>query len=195
MTCTLSDFFFQAYPEATRVIQAEASRIGARLIQADDLASVVPSSNSASLSRPSAISTTAQACDIRLPWGESEPLKGVMLPLLGAHQRDNASTAVSVAACLREEGWLGMTSGAIRMGLERASPPLGRFQMLPFCPSYLDQTPGAQVVLDAGEQLFVMICFHPDCINVYVPRLFLFRKLVAQKRHIVPFLERFILDH
>ncbi|GBG89405.1 hypothetical protein CBR_g49195 [Chara braunii] len=52
----------------------------------------------------------------------------VNLGLVGAHQVENACTAVCVAHILRSQGWV-LPDGAIRQGLERARL-LGRFQVL-----------------------------------------------------------------
>ena len=61
----------------------------------------------------------------RFDWGD---LKGLSLPLLGAHQLKNAATALTAVGVLRERGW-DIPESAIRQGLAEVAWP-GRFQVL-----------------------------------------------------------------
>ncbi len=61
----------------------------------------------------------------RFDWGE---LKGLELPLLGAHQLNNAATALTAVEVLRGRGWR-VPEDAVRQGLAEVTWP-GRFQVL-----------------------------------------------------------------
>ncbi len=61
----------------------------------------------------------------RFDWGE---VKGLSLPLLGAHQLKNAATALTAVGVLRDRGW-DIPEDAVRRGLAEVAWP-GRFQVL-----------------------------------------------------------------
>ncbi len=61
----------------------------------------------------------------RFDWGD---LRGLSLPLLGAHQLDNAATALTAVGALRGRGW-DIPETAVREGLAQVTWP-GRFQVL-----------------------------------------------------------------
>ncbi len=61
----------------------------------------------------------------RFDWHD---LRGLFLPLLGAHQLNNACTALTALRVMRGRGWK-IGDGAVREGLARVTWP-GRFQVL-----------------------------------------------------------------
>lgn len=68
----------------------------------------------------------------RFDWGD---LKGLSLPLLGAHQLKNAATALSAVGVLRDRDW-DIPESAIRQGLAEVAWP-GRFQVLRKSPLFI----------------------------------------------------------
>lgn len=85
------------------------------------------------------VSSDRQVCDLN---GRAIRLEGVRLRLLGAHQVENAATALAAVECLRDRGWT-VSDAAIREGLEQARIH-GRFQAV-------DLPDGRACVLDAAH--------------------------------------------
>ena len=78
------------------------------------------------------------------------------LPLLGAHQLQNAATALKTTTCLREAGWL-IPDSAIAAGLEAVRWP-GRFELLHKHPTVIvdgaHNPQGVQTLVDALSAYF-----------------------------------------
>lgn len=68
----------------------------------------------------------------RFDWGS---LKDIVLPLLGAHQLNNAATALTAVDVLRGRGW-SIPEDAVRRGLSEVRWP-GRFQVLKKKPLFI----------------------------------------------------------
>ncbi|KAG0614845.1 hypothetical protein M758_6G208300, partial [Ceratodon purpureus] len=99
-----------------------------------------------------------QFCDMLIqhpPGPEFEALQkewklgNVKLRALGAHQQDNALTAVSAVLALRSQGWQ-ISDSAIRIGLENTEIP-GRFQVVGSDSSKALGCHSARLILDGAH--------------------------------------------
>jgi dihydrofolate synthase/folylpolyglutamate synthase len=116
-------------PSAEAVIRNVAASVGAPLV--DTQAEIRTTRSS--------VQPDADVCSFH---GRDICIDDVRLRLVGAHQTDNAATAVAVARSLRDAGWP-LSDGAIRDGLQQARIHC-RFQVV--------QLPdGRRCVLDAAH--------------------------------------------
>jgi folylpolyglutamate synthase/dihydropteroate synthase len=97
--------------------------------------------------------------------GQRWEMKNVRLSALGAHQQENALTAVSTVLSLRHQGW-NIPDSSIRAGLEATVIP-GRFQILDQHKAQALGFSNARVILDGG-----MLHLAPAHIHInYMQRL------------------------
>lgn len=104
-------------PEAMAVIQRVCTDTGARLVNiGQDW-----------VYEPDGADLSGQVLTVRGPNGDPV-LRDLRIPLLGRHQRDNATTAIAILQELRDQG-VQISEEALRAGLAAARWP-GRFELL-----------------------------------------------------------------
>ena len=121
----------------------------------------------------------------RFDWGD---LTGLSLPLLGAHQLNNAATALTAVDVLRGRGW-DIPEAAVREGLARVAWP-GRFQVLKRDPLF---------IADGGHNPQCLAALE-DALRDYLPgrRLVFLCGCMADKdyddmfRRLAPFAKAFV---